>query len=453
MFHKVYQGVAQPGARLMVGRHALGWLILFSGCLLPLSGCEHGESAPEGAPPAAAGPAPPAPEVEVVSAVKEQIREYRDYTGRTAAANSVQIRARVSGYLKQAPESQVADVSSPDIPEGDPKVQVSEGEFVEKGTLLFQVDPEPYQLALQQAKGNLAAAQAQLKRFELELARTKELFQSNSISRSDYDLAVANQSETLGQIENLQAAVNRAELDLQYTQVVAPIDGLLGRSLVTPGNLITADSTQLTTVVSAAPIYVYFDVDERSVLSYRERMRTGDVPSARTQGIAVQLGLASDKGFPHEGYIDFVNNQTDPSTGNTQLRATFPNEDSQLSVGLFARIRIPFSSEHEAILVPTKSIGTDQQGKYVMVVEDGKAQRRTVMPGLVRGEMSVIAEGLTGTETVIVSGLQKVRPGSPVRTVQAGAKAAPAPTAEQQTPPAEGQSEAATPSQDEGAAQ
>lgn len=416
-------------------------LVVLGGLLLTAWGCHSPESA---GPAGAAAQQMPPPVVDAVPAVTDNIREYRDYTGRTAAANTVQLRARVSGYLLQAPQPALAKTEeTPVTPDEtvDPdstsrnvdRVVSREGEEVARGTLLFQVDPEPYELALQQAEGNLETARAQLNRYELDLKRSRELFQSKATSRSELDLAIANRAEAQGSVKNLEAIVERAKLDLQYTRVVAPITGLLGKSMVTPGNLIAADTTLLTTIVSTKPIYVEFDVDERSVLDYRSRIASGDVPSARKQQIPVQLGLATDEGFPHEGYIDFVDNQTDPTTGNTNVRATFPNDQGTLSPGFFARVRVPFSSDYRAILVPTRAIGTDQQGKFVWVVEAGKAQRRSIRPGMVKGDRTVITDGLKGDEMVIVSGLQKVRPGAEVQISQPDDSTKP--TTESNSPP------------------
>lgn len=399
-----------------------------------------------GAKPAPA--APPPPEVEVTKATVQRVQDFREFTGRTASANAVEVRARVSGYLLQSPRSTFADNrraanTNVQAGAGQPQVTIHEGDFVTRDTLLFQIDPAPYQLAQEQAEGTLQATRAQLERFKLDLARARELLNTRSISQADYDLAVANVNEASGQIENLKAAVDRAKLDLQYTQVVSPIDGLLGRSLITNGNLISADSTVLSTVISSNPIYVYFNVDERSLLDYRERIRSGSVKSARDAKIEIRLGLINETGYPHVGYIDFVNNTTDAATGNTQLRGTFENADGALSPGLFARILSPFTAEYEAVMVPTRALGMDQQGRNVMVIQDGKAKRQSVDLGEIHGENTVVKLGLKGDETIVLSGLQRVRNGMAVKikspTDDKNASATPAAAAAPNTNGASGQ--------------
>jgi multidrug efflux system membrane fusion protein len=294
--------------------------------------------------------------------------------------------------------------------------------MVNTGDLLFVIDPRPYVLALQQSQGSLTAAEARLKQANQDLARVEELLTRNASSRADYDQAVAAVAELVGQIENLKATVARHELDLEFTRVRSPIKGLLGRSQVTPGNLIVADTTILTTVVSADPIYVDFDVDEQSLLNYRKRILAGEVESARNTQIEIRLGLANEVGFPHVGTIDFVNNTTNPNTGNTQVRAKFDNSSGVLSPGLFARIQVPFSAPYEAVLVPASAIAMDQQGRYVMIVgSDNKVVRRGVELGRLLDGETVIRQGVSAGEVVVTSGLQKIRPGATVR-LSAGVK-------------------------------
>ncbi|WP_052031984.1 efflux RND transporter periplasmic adaptor subunit [Novipirellula maiorica] len=406
--------------------------------LIAVAGCQSQDAPPPSA------PAMPVPEVETAQATTRAIVDYREYTGRTAAMNSVEIRARVSGYLLQsprsadsertqfsglaraessnrAPSSEATDAEGTGTSEGSadrsiPEVSVNEGDLVKKGDLLFMIDPQPYELALQQSKGSLEAAEARLEQANKDLARSDALLDRNATSAAEYDQAVATVAELRGQIENLRATVARNQLDLEYTRVRSPIDGLLGRTLVTSGNLVAADSTILTTVVSVDPIYVDFNVDEQSVLDYRTRMLEGEVKDARQATISIRLGLANEVGFPHEGTINFVNNITDPTTGNTLVRGTFDNDTGILSPGLFARIQAPFSSEYNAVLIPTKAIGMDQQGRYVMVVGDGnKVQRRSITMGDIVDDKTVIREGIEAGETVVTSGLQKIRPGSEVR--------------------------------------
>jgi len=350
----------------------------------------------------------PPPEVTVIQASISNIVEYREYTGRTTAVDTVEVRARVSGYLLQTPRMRTND----DLLL---KVTVVEGNLVKKDDLLFVIDPEPYELGLQQSLGSLTASQAKLKQANNELTRSEKLIDSNSISRAEYDESFASVADLRGQIQSLEATANRNQLDLDYTQVRSPIDGMLGQTLVTPGNLVAADSTVLTTVVAVNPIYVEFEVDEQSVLDYRTRMLDGKVKNAREAEIAVRMGLANEEGFPWEGVIDFVNNTTDPGTGNTRIRATFQNNTGILSAGLFARVQVPFSAEYEAVRVPTKAIAMDQQGRHLMVVgDDNRVLRRAVKLGPIEGDMTVIREGVKNGEKVVTSGLQKIRPDTDV---------------------------------------
>jgi multidrug efflux system membrane fusion protein len=389
-----------------------GFLVALAAMLLSLVpfGCQYQA-------PASPKPSAPVVPVEVRSATERALVDHREYTGRTAAVDSVEIRARVSGYLIQSPRSErstALDSAAADHNVGH-HVRVDEGEAVKTGDLLAVIDPRPYVLALRQSQGSLDAAEARLKQVNQDLSRSDSLLEKKAISKGEYDKAVATLAAFKGQIENLKATVARNKLELDFTQVRSPIDGLLGRSLVTHGNLVNADSTILTTVVSIDPIYVDFNVDEQSVLDYRTRILQGKVKSARDTLIAIRLGLANEEGYPHEGTIDFVNNLTDPDTGNTRIRGMFSNPSGILSPGLFARIQVPFTDEYKAILIPTTAIGMDQQGRYVMVVgDDNKVTRRSITPGELKGDMTVIREGIQPGENVVTSGLQKIRPGSDV---------------------------------------
>jgi len=377
----------------------------------------------------------PPPEVGAVSPVQRKIKDYREYTGRTAAVDIVDVRPRVSGYILETPRSTASEYqtsasqilesstsegasSEKTSTEKTSQVKVSEGGVVKEDELLFLIDPEPYDLAERQATASIAAAQATLTRNEKEYGRLRQLRASNSISQAEVDESIAALEESKAQVENLNAAKERAELDLRFTRVLAPFDGLVGQALVTRGNLVVADTTVLTTVVSTDPIYVYFDVDEESLLDYRRRIRSGSVESARDATIEISMSLANETDFVHQGYIDFVDNTTDPDTGNTRIRGTFPNADNALSPGLFARVKVPFTAEYPALMVPTRALGMDQQGRFLLVVDDeSDARRRAVEVGTEREGMTVISKGLKLEDVVIVEGLQKARLGAPVKVV------------------------------------
>jgi len=377
----------------------------FTFLLLPLSGGCKQRVHPAGA--------PPAPEVVTINASTRRVIDYREYTGRTAAVDTVNIRARVSGYLLQSPRTDRK--SSSDRDPGDKRI-ASEGQLVKKGETLFVVDPRPYELALNQTKGLFDSAQARFKQASQALSRSESLIELNASSRAEYEQAIGAVADLQGQIENLKAVSARNQLDLEFTRVESPIEGLLGRTLVTVGNLVVADTTILTNVISVDPIFVDFDVDEQSVLDYRSRIAGGEVKSARDTTISIRLGLANEEGFPHEGTINFVNNQTDPGTGNTRIRGTFRNELGILSPGLFARIQVPFTAEYEAVLVPTKALAMDQQGRHVFIIVDGnRVARRAVKLGQNIDDMTVIHEGVNAGEKIVTSGLQKIRQGAEVR--------------------------------------
>lgn len=359
--------------------------------LLPLAlacapACTRGSAAP---------PPPPVPVVTVAPPVLEEVTDHRDYTGRTAAIDSVVVRARVTGYLDT--------------------VHFKEGAEVQAGDLLYEIDPRPYQATLAQTEGSVAAAEAKLGRLQADLGRARQLLEQGVISQEALDQAASELAETQGTLAALRAGVERAKLDLEYTRIRAPIAGLTGRSVLDPGNLVLADSTALTSIVSIDPIHADFDVDERSVLLYRALVREKKVRSAREAQVPVWLGLSDEQGFPHRGVIDFVDNELDPSTGTISVQAVFDNPERRLSPGLFVRIRVPFSEPHPALLVEETALGADQRGWYLLVVDDQDVVwHRAVEIGPKQGSRVVIESGLEAGERVIVNGLQRARPGAKV---------------------------------------
>lgn len=328
-----------------------------------------------------------------------EVTEYADFTGRTAAVDSVELRARVWGYLD--------------------KVNFKEGALVEKGDVLFEIDPLIYKAALKQAEGNLAALQARVARLESDFARAQQLVSTKAISHEDYDKIVGDRGEALASRAALQAALERAKIDLGYTKVLAPISGRVSRYVVTVGNIVQSGDqgggTLLTTIVSVDPMYAYFDVDEHTALRVRKLVREGKSDSPREGGFPVSLGLANEEGYPHEGTINFVDNQVSPRTGTIRLRGVFPNKDQVLLPGLFARVRTPVGRPHQALLVSERALDTDQGQKVVYVVNEQKVVvTRPVRLGSMHDGLRAIDEGLTSGDRIVVTGLQQVRPGTTV---------------------------------------
>ena len=337
--------------------------------------------------------APPPPEVSVAAVLAEQVRQWDDATGRVAAIESVELRPRVSGYVQ--------------------RVAFEEGAEVAKGDLLFVIDPRPYRAALDQAEANLASARAQSRLAGTQDVRAQALIDAQAISRDEFETRKAATAQAGAAVRAAEAAVAAARLDLQFTEVRAPVAGRAGRALLTTGNLAQADASLLTTVVSQDPVHVYFETDERAFLGYQAQSRAGTRAASEN---AVRIGLANETGYPHAGIVDFIDNQIDPATGTVRARAVLPNPDRRFTPGLFARVQLEGASAGPAILIDDKAVITDQDRKYVYVVgEDNTAQRRDIVPGRIVEGLRVIESGLVAGDRVIVNGAQKVfMPGMPV---------------------------------------
>jgi RND family efflux transporter MFP subunit len=341
-------------------------------------------------------PPPPPPKVDVMQPVAREVLEWDEYTARLEAVESVEVRPRVSGYLQS--------------------IRFTDGAMVEKGDLLFVIDPRPYEAELRHAEADLSLAKARLTLARKNLARSVDLIRTHAISQEDADIRASNVSQAEASVEQAQAAVDAARLDVEFTKVTAPNSGRIGRRLVTEGNLINGgvgtQGTLLTTIVSLDPIYAYFEADERSYLKYVKLAQSGERPSSRDFHHPVWVGVADEEGFPREGKMDFVDNQLDPGTGTMIGRALLPNSDLLLSPGLFARLRLPGSGMYGAVIIPDEAITSDQAQKFVYVVSaDNKAEYRKVTTGPLLDGYRVVRDGLTRQDWVVVGGLQRVKPG------------------------------------------
>jgi membrane fusion protein, multidrug efflux system len=361
-----------------------------------------------------AGGPPPAPAVSVAAVVTRDINSSDEFTGRVEAAETVAIRPRVAGYIES--------------------VRFTEGHEVRKGDVLFVIDPRPYRAELQRAEAELARARAQAALARSEVARAKALLEARAISQEEHDQRIAADAQIAAGVRAAEAAVEVARLNLEFTAVRSPIAGRAGRAQVTAGNLVEPGATLLTTVVSLDPVYVYFEGDERIYLRSADLARRGGTnQQARNPGRnPVFVGLSHETGYPHQGVLDFVDNQINPETGTIRGRAVLSNADRTFTPGLFARVRLQGSDTQAALLIDEKAILTDQDRKYVYVLgPENKAVRRDIELGRVVDGLRVVSSGLAAGDQVIVHGVQKVFfPGMPVQPQQiAMGDPAPAPAA------------------------
>ena len=343
--------------------------------------------------PKAAAPA----EVSVAEVICKQLGDSDEFTGRLEPVNSVEVRPRVSGYLQS--------------------VHFKEGAIVRQGDLLFQIDPRPFQAEVDRLKGELSQAKAQRSRAQSDFERAERLHNNDGMSAEEYDRRAAVRNEAEAKIASTEAALRGAELNLEFTRVTAPITGRVGRAEITEGNLVESGAAQvrpLTSLVSLDPIYVYFDVDEQTYLKYARVTQSHGTSSHDLRGAAL-LGLADEDAFPHVGQVNFVDNQVSSSTGTIRLRATFANKNLALTPGLFARIRLQGGGTQSGCLAKDEAVVTDLNQKYVFVL--GKNNTLTYRPvklGPMAEGLRVVRDGLHEGDLIVVSGLQRVRPGAAV---------------------------------------
>ncbi len=383
------KALARSGTPRLHGTYPLTALVLSVLIATAIAACSS-EAAPADA-------MPPAPEVSVATVLSKQVRQWDEFTGRVAAVETVELRPRVSGYIE--------------------RVAFQEGQEVRKGDLLFVIDQRPYRAALDSAQAGLERARSEARLAQTQDARAQMLIEAKAISREEFETRKAATAQGNAGVRAAEAAVAAARLDLQFTQVRSPIDGRAGRAMMTEGNLAQADATLLTTVVSLDPVHVYFESDEQSFLRYSDLARKGE----RTRSSnPVRVGLANEAGYPHEGVVDFIDNQVDARTGTIRARAVLRNPDRVFTPGLFARVQLQGSGEFKALLIDDKAVLTDQDRKYVYVLgPKNAAMRKDVVLGRMADGLRVVESGLTPQDQVIVHGVQKVFfPGMPVAPKQ-----------------------------------
>ncbi|MGB8560757.1 MAG: efflux RND transporter periplasmic adaptor subunit [Pseudolabrys sp.] len=354
------------------------------------------------------GGGPPPPAVTVAKAIKRTVVDYDEYVGRFAAINSVEIRARVSGYLD--------------------KLHFKDGQVVKQGDLLFTIDKRPFQNTLDQARANLVQAQSNVAFTESDYTRGQQLVRDKTITDQTFEQRAQAFRNAKASVSANEAAVRQAELDMEFTELRAPMNGRIGDRRVSPGNLVTGgtggNTTLLATIVSIDPIYFEFTFDEASYLRYERLSTAGQDVASRNAGVQVALKLIDESDFDHEGRMDFVDNVIDRSTGTIGGRAVIANSKEIFTPGMFARVRVPGTAPYEALLVPDAAIGTEQARRFVMVVDDQDTARpKYVTLGQVTKDgLRAIKDGIGPDDRIVVSGLMQARPGQKVKPEEQGAK-------------------------------
>ena len=354
--------------------------------------------------------APPPPKVTVAAPVEKAVTLYLDATGNTAAVNTTNLVARVPGFLES--------------------VNYKDGDLVKKGTVLFTIEPESYDLKLKQAQAAEASAQATVKQTQAEYDRQAELVTKGSAAKSQLDNATANRDTAQANLQQAQINTKLAALNMDYSSVKAPFDGVVTARKLSVGEYVGANSapTVLATIVQLDPVYANFAINEKDVLRIRAEIRQKGLTPDDLKKVPVEIGLQTEQGYPHKGTLDYASPNVNATTGTLTARAIFDNPARVLLPGLFVRVRIPTGTVDKALLVPDAALGADQGGRYLLVVnKDNVVEQRSVELGTVEGAMRVIEKGIAAGDRVIVSGIQRAVPGQKVEPVAATAQAQPAP--------------------------
>jgi multidrug efflux system membrane fusion protein len=335
---------------------------------------------------------PTLPQVTVAEVIHRPLREWQEFSGRLQAVNTVEVRPRVSGYID--------------------RVAFTDGARVKKGQLLFQIDPRPFQAEVDRLVAERTRSVSDLELAKANLARAERLISAHAISREEYERQVAAEASAQGALGSIDASLQEARLNREFTEVRAPIDGHVSRANITAGNLVTSASL-MTSLVSDDPVYVYFDADEQTYLRYAKAKH--DHMPANTGASDVYIGLVDEDGYPHPGQVDFIDNQVDPTTGTIRARASLANPDGRYTPGLFARVRLIGGEDHDSVLIEDRAVGTDLSKKFVLTLtKDNRIEYRLVELGPEINGLRVVTQGLAPNELIVVNGLQHVRPGQNV---------------------------------------
>jgi membrane fusion protein, multidrug efflux system len=365
---------------VLLGLAAIGVFLLYAGV-------GHSRAKPQAAAPAAL------PQVTVAEVIHRPLREWQEFSGRLQAVNTVEVHPRVSGYVD--------------------RVAFTDGVRVKKGQLLFQIDPRPFQAEVERLVAERTRSVSDLDLAKANRARADRLISAHAISREEYERQVAAEASAQGALGSIDASLQEARLNREFTEVRAPIDGHVSRAVITAGNLVTSASL-LTTLVSDDPVYVYFDADEQTYLRYA-KAKHDHTPAGGSGGSDVFIGLVDEDGYPHPGQVDFIDNQVDATTGTIRARAALANPDGRYTPGLFARVRLVGGEDRDSVLIEDRAVGTDLSKKFVLTLtKDNHIEYRLVELGPEINGLRVVTRGLAPSELIVVNGMQHVRPGQSV---------------------------------------